>query len=570
MTGGEMTLVSQLEARFNAVSNPLPRDGIKTLSVPLESITNTLEFLKYESVPHYEMLFDLSAIDETDRSDELTVFYQLLSLSGNTDLRLKVSLPAKDPVLPSICGIWRSANWYERELYDMFGICVDNHPNLQRILMPEYWEGHPLRKEHPNRATEMPPYQLPEARYRAILASYRAEDYREPTNTHEEMILNIGPTHPGTHGLLRLVVRLEGEEIRDVRPDIGFHHRGAEKMAERQTFHSYIPYTDRIDYLSGVQNELPYLLAVEQLAGITAPERAQVIRVMLCELFRISSHLVWLASYSHDLGALAPPFYTFRDREYLFDVVEMITGGRMHPAFFRIGGVAEDLPEGWREALQGFLKRMPAAINEYQTLLTDNPIMRRRTRGIGTLSTAEAIDWGISGPNLRACGMAWDLRKCRPYSGYEQYDFDVPIATEGDCLARAEVRLEEIRQSIRIVEQAMQNIPCGPTLSDQARYAFAHKQATLQDIETLIHHFITVGQGMTFPSGESLFITEAPKGMNGYFVVSNGTAHPYRLRIRTPSFPHMQALAQLANGHLLADLIAILGSIDYVLADIDR
>lgn len=570
MTGGEMTLVSQLETRFNAVSSQLPRDGIKTLSVPLEHITQALEFLKYEAVPHYEMLFDLSAVDETERSDELTVFYQLLSLSGNTDLRIKVSLSAKDPVLPSICSVWRSANWYERELYDMFGIRVDNHPNLQRILMPEYWEGHPLRKEHPNRATEMPPYQLPEARYRAIMASYRAEDYREPANTSEEMTLNIGPTHPGTHGLLRLVVRLEGEEIRDVRPDIGFHHRGAEKMAERQTFHSYIPYTDRIDYLSGVQNELPYLLAVEQLAGITAPERAQVIRVMLCELFRISSHLVWLASYSHDLGALAPPFYTFRDREYLFDVIEMITGGRMHPAFFRIGGVAEDLPEGWHEALQEFLERMPAALNEYQALLTNNPIMRRRTRGIGTLSTAEAIDWGISGPNLRACGIAWDLRKRRPYSGYEQYDFEVPTATEGDCLARTEVRLEEIRQSIRIVEQAMQNMPCGPTLSDQARYAFARKDAALQDIETLIHHFITVGQGMTFPPGESLFITEAPKGMNGYFVVSNGTTHPYRLRIRTPSFPHMQALAPLATGHLLADLIAILGSIDYVLADIDR
>ena len=565
-----LQLTAQLQARFNAVSGELPHDKIETLSVPAERLTETLAFLKHEAEPRFEMLFDLSAIDEAGRGGGLTVFYQLLSLSGNTDLRLKVSLPEEAPILPSACAVWPAANWYERELYDMFGIHIDGHPDLRRILMPEYWEGHPLRKAHPNRATEMPPYRLPEARYRQILDSYRAEDYSEPGDDDEEMVLNIGPTHPGTHGLLRLVVRLAGEEIRDVRPDIGFHHRGAEKMAERHTYHTYIPYTDRIDYLAGVQNELPYVLAVEQLAGITVPQRAQVIRVMLCELFRVSSHLVWLASYAHDLGALAPPFYAFREREYLFDVIELITGGRMHPAFFRIGGVALDLPEGWREALQGFLKRMPPVIDEYEALLTRNPIFRARTRGIGVLSTAQAIDWGVSGPNLRACGLDWDLRKRRPYSGYEHYDFEVPTAAEGDALARAEVRLEEIRQSLRIVEQAMQNMPDGTILSADARYAFPRKEAALQDIETLIHHFISVGRGMSFPPGESLFITEAPKGMNGYFVVSDGSEQPYRLRIRTPSFPHVQTIPLLARSHLLADLIAILGSIDYVLADLDR
>lgn len=570
MADTDAKLMNQLTTRFDAVIDRLPCDSISTVSVAPEQIADTLKFLKYTATPRYEMLFDLSAIDDTERNSKLTVFYQLLSLSGNTDLRIKVHVPSNAPVLPSICSVWQCANWYERELYDMFGIYISDHPNLQRILMPEYWEGHPLRKEHPSRATEMAPYSLPEERYRTIMESYRAEDYHEPGSAEDEITLNIGPTHPGTHGLLRLVVRLEGETIRSVRPEIGFHHRGAEKMAERQTYHSYIPYTDRIDYLSGVQNELPYVLAIEQLAGIEVPERAQVMRVMLCELFRISSHLVWLASYSHDLGALAPPFYTFRDREYLFDVMEMITGGRMHPAFFRIGGVALDLPEGWNPALRAFLKRMPDAVDEYQALLTGNTIMRRRSRGIGIMSAQNAIDWGISGPNLRASGVDWDLRKRRPYSGYEHYDFDVPTATEGDSLARAELRLEEIRQSLRIVEQAMANMPEGPVLSDQARYAFARKAATLQDIETLIHHFITVGHGMTFPAGESLFITEAPKGMNGYYVVSNGTEHPHRLRIRTPSFPHMQALALLATGHFLADLFAILGSIDYILADIDR
>ncbi|MDV6344079.1 NADH dehydrogenase (quinone) subunit D [Nitrosomonas sp. Is37] len=566
----QRALTTQLQTQFNAIPSELPHDRINTLLIPAERLTETLTFLKHKAEPRFEMLFDLSAIDETERDGGLTVFYQLLSLSGNADLRLKVSLSAEAPVLPSVCTVWSAANWYERELYDMFGIHIDGHPDLRRILMPEYWEGHPLRKTHPNRATEMPPYQLPEARYRSIMESYRAEDYHEPGMSNEEMILNIGPTHPGTHGLLRLVVRLLGEEIRDVKPDIGFHHRGAEKMAERQTYHSYIPYTDRIDYLAGVQNELPYVLAVEQLAGITVPPRAQVIRVMLCELCRVASHLVWVASYAHDTGALAPPFYAFREREYLYDVMELITGGRMHPSFFRIGGVALDLPEGWHEAVQGFLKRMPAAIDEYQALLPNNPILRGRTRGIGVLSIAEAIDWGVSGPNLRACGLEWDLRKRRPYSGYEHYDFEIPTATEGDALARTEVRLEEMRQSLRIVEQAMQNMPAGPVLSAEARYAFPRKEATLQDIETLIHHFIAVSRGMRFPAGESLFVTEAPKGMNGYFVVSDGSENPYRLRIRTPSFPHIQALALLARGHLLADLIPILGSLDYVLADIDR
>jgi NADH dehydrogenase I, D subunit len=530
----------------------------------------TLAYLKHEARPRYEMLFDLSAIDECERQGGFTVFYHLFSLSANRFLRLLLSLPASRPRLPSACDIWPAANWYERELYDMFGIEAEGHPNLSRILMPPYWQGHPLRKEHPNRATDMPPYSLPEERYRRIMESYRAEDSTEAGEDANEMVLNIGPTHPGTHGLLRLVVRLDGEEIRDVRPDIGYHHRGAEKIAERLTYHAYIPYTDRVDYLTGVSHELPFVLAVERLAGIHVPERAQAIRVMLCELFRISSHLVWIASFGHDTGAMAPPFYAFREREYLFDVVELITGGRMHPEYFRIGGVALDLPRGWRETLATFLGRMPAAVDEYEALLTRNPIFRARTRGIGVLAKEQALDWGVSGPNLRATGLAWDVRKARPYSGYENYDFDIPVADTGDALARTEVRFEEIRQSLRIIQQAMDNMPGGPILSDEAPYAFPRKEKSLEDIETLIHHFIAVSEGIRFPAGDSMAVTECPRGMTAYFVVSNGGPSPYRLRIRTPSFAHVQALALMARGHLLADLIAILGSIDYILADLDR
>ncbi len=565
-----MSLSEELQSRFQAQATSLPKDAVETYHIPKDQLTPALRFLKHESDPAYDMLFDLSAVDEAARGDGLTVFYHLLSFSANRVLRLYVSLPAVQPIIPTACEIWPVANWYERELYDMFGVDIVGHPNLRRILMPDYWEGHPLRKDHPNRATEMEPYRLPDERYRRILESVQADDDTESGAGEGEMILNIGPNHPGTHGILRLIVQLEGEEIQDVRPDIGFHHRGAEKMAERQTYHTYIPYTDRIDYLAGAQNELPYVLAVEHLAGITAPPRAQVTRVMLCELFRIASHLVWIASFGHDVGAMAPPFFAFRERERLFDVVELITGGRMHPAFFRIGGVALDLPDGWREAVNNFIKRMPKAVEEYESLLTRNPIFRARTRGIGTLTTEQAIEWGVSGPNLRACGLPWDLRKIKPYSGYDEYDFDVPTAHEGDALARTEVRLAEIRQSLRIVEQAMARMPKGPILAKEARYALPRKDRALQDIETLIHHFIAVGWGMTFPPGESLFITEAPKGMNGYFVVSDGTPHPYRLRIRTPSFPHVQCVPIIARGHMLSDLIVILGSLDYVLADLDR
>jgi len=545
-------------------------DGIPVCTITSDQILDTLNHLRHEAEPCYEMLFDMSAIDESERGGGFTIFYHLFSTAAGQHLRLKVPLPTEKPCIPSATRIWPAANWYEREIYDMFGIKVSGHPNPTRILMPAYWEGYPLRKDHPNRATDMEPYSLPDEKYRRIMESYRAEDYTEAGEHDGDMVLNIGPTHPGTHGLLRLVVRLDGEEIRDVRPDIGFHHRGAEKIAERQTYHTYIPYTDRVDYLAGVSHELPYVLAVEQLACIQAPARAAAIRVLLCEIFRISSHLVWLASFGHDTGAMAPAFYAFRDREYLFDVVELMTGGRMHPSFFRIGGVSLDLPAGWQEALQSFLRRMPAAVDEYEALLTRNPIFRARTRGIGKLTTRQAIEWGVSGPNLRATGIALDLRRTQPYSGYENYDFDIPTASEGDALARTEVRFEEIRQSLRIIEQVAESMPEGPVLSEDARFSLPRKEYTLSDIETLIHHFIAVGEGMCFPAGESMFVTESPRGMTGYYVISDGTEHPYRLRIRTPSFAHLQVLPIMAKGHLLADLIAILGSLDYILSDLDR
>jgi NADH-quinone oxidoreductase subunit C/D len=440
--------------------------------------------------------------------------------------------------------------------------------------MPPTWSGHPLRKDHPARATEMGPFSMPEDRMdseqQALL--FRPQDWgmEHHGDGTDLLFLNLGPQHPGTHGLLRVILQLDGEEIRDAVLDIGYHHRGAEKMAERQTWHTYIPYTDRIDYFGGVMNNLAYVLAVEKLAGIEVPDRVKVIRVMMSELFRIQSHLVWYGTYAQDVGYLSPVFYTFTDRERVFGIIEAVCGGRMHPAWFRIGGLAQDLPRGWDRLVTDFLKYLPPRLAEYDKLVMQNSIFRGRTRGVGAYTLDEAIEWGVTGPGLRACGLEWDFRKKRPYSGYEHFDFDIPTATKGDCYDRGVVRVEEIRQSLRIVEQCVRNMPDGPYQADHPLATPPAKGRTLKDIETLITHFLGVSWGPVIPAGEAFVGIEATKGNNGYYLISDGGIHSYRTRIRTPSFPHLQMVPMMAKGMMIADLLAVLGSIDFILADLDR
>jgi len=543
-----------------------------TFQVAQDNLKAVLRYLKTEARPRFRRLDDLTAVDESARREreaypDVTLVYQLLSYDSAGRLRLKVPLNGREPATESITDIWPSANWYEREIFDLFGVRFRGHPNLRRLIMPHDWEGHPLRKDHPGRATDMPPYTLEQARHHQPLD---AGIYSRRENGQEQILLNMGPHHPSTHGLVRFIVSLHGEVITALDMDIGYHHRGVEKIGERQSWHQFIPYTDRVDYLSGVANNLSYLTAVETLADIKVPDRAQFIRVMLSELFRISNHLMFFGTMAMDVGAMTPPFYSITDREKIMDFVEFITGARLHPAWFRLGGVAADLPEGWKEAADTLVKHVRKRIPEYEALITGNPVFEARTRDVGHLSLEDAIDWGVTGPNLRACGLPWDLRKNIPYSAYDAFSFDIPSREEGDSYARYLIRTEEMKQSLRIVEQAASNMPPGRVVGEDYRYVVPEKEDTLNDIESLIHHFINVSRGPKIPRGEAYAATEAARGEQGYYVVSDGLNMAYRMRIRAPDFANVQAIPLMAVGGTVSDLIALIGSLDYILPDLDR
>ena len=576
-------ILQELRGRFGAAvgAAQASQDGIPTQWIERNAARNILRYLKLEAERPYRMLYDLTAIDERTRAhregqpaSDFTVIYHLLSFARNADIRLKVALAAGDLVLPTITDIWPSANWYEREIWDMFGIVFAGHPRLRRILLPPAWQGHPLHKDHPARATEMEPFRLPQEKEDAEQEALRfhPEEWgmQRVHDGTDFMFLNLGPNHPSAHGVFRIVLQLDGEEIIDAVPEIGFHHRGAEKMGERQSWHTYIPYTDRVDYLGGVMNNLPYVLAVEKLAGIEVPDRVKVIRVMMAEFSRIASNLVFYGTYAQDLGALSPVFFMFTDRERVFDIVEAICGGRMHPSWFRIGGVAQDLPQGWDKLVRDFLDYLPPRLDEYDRIALGNSILKARSRDVGSYTTEEAIEWGVTGPGLRASGFEWDFRKTRPYSGYENFEFDIPTGQHGDCYDRCAVRAEEIRQSLRIIEQCLDHMPEGSHKADHPLTTPPLKKHTLQDIETLIDHFLGVSWGPVIPPGEAFMGIEATKGSNGYYLISDGNTMAYRVRIRTPSFPHLQMIPLISRRLMISDLIAILGSIDFVMADVDR
>lgn len=389
-------------------------------------------------------------------------------------------------------------------------------------------------------------------------------------DAEEHLLLSMGPQHPSTHGVLRLLLELDGETVINMAPDIGFLHTGVEKTAESKTYTKALVLTDRLDYLSPMSNNLGYILAVEKLLGVEATPRAQVIRVILAELARISSHLVWLGTHALDLAAMSVFLYCFREREYILDVFEMVAGQRMMVSYFRPGGLWRDLPDEFEDAIRQFLDFMPARIADYEALTKNNPIWLDRTKGIGVVSAQEAVSWGMSGPSLRGSGVNWDLRRARPYCGYEQYEFDVPVETDGDVYARYLCRMEEMKQSLGIIRQAMDKLPKGPINIDDRKIVPPPRSELGSSMEAVIHHFKLWTEGFSVPVGYVYSSVESPRGEFACYLRSDGGPKPARCHFRTPSYVHLAALPFMSKRSFVADVVSIIGSIDIVLGEIDR
>jgi len=384
------------------------------------------------------------------------------------------------------------------------------------------------------------------------------------------MSLNFGPSHPSTHGVFRIVLDLDGEVITKARPEVGYLHRGDEKIAENMQYNQFVPYTDRLDYLAPLANNVAYALAVEKLMGWELPPRGKAIRVICCELARISAHLLGLGASSMDIGAISVFLYTFTEREKIYNLCELLTGARFTTSYTRVGGQVRDLPEKFPSQLRSFLDTFPIALNEINNLLTRNPIFIDRTRDIGVISREDAIAYGLTGPMLRGSGVEHDVRKSNPYLDYEKYDFEIPVGTIGDCYDRYLVRVEEIRQSLRIIRQAIDTIPDGPVNVVDGKSRLPEKEEVLKEMEQLIHHFIITTEGIDAPAGEVYFGAENPKGELGFYINSKGGGVPYRLKIRAPSFVNLSIVPKLLPGHMVSDVVAILGSIDMVFGECDR
>ncbi|HNT57647.1 MAG TPA: NADH dehydrogenase (quinone) subunit D [Syntrophales bacterium] len=384
------------------------------------------------------------------------------------------------------------------------------------------------------------------------------------------LTLNLGPQHPSTHGVLRVILELDGETVVDARPDIGFLHRGIEKLAESRTWNQCIVLTDRIDYLAAMSNNLAYVMAVEKLMGLDVPRRARYVRVALAELQRIASHLFWLGTHAHDMGAMTPLFYALREREVIMDIFESLAGSRLMPSFLRIGGLAADIDSGFVKSVLGFTESFSRRVDEYESLLTDNPIWKLRTRGVGILDGENCLRLGISGPMLRGGGVGWDIRKSHPYSGYEDFQFEIPVGMEGDVYDRYLVRVREMRESARIARQAVEGLPEGRWIADDPAAVFPPREDLKNNVAAMIRHFGLVMEGMKPPAGEVYQAIESPRGELGFYLVSDGGPRPLRFKVRPPSFVNLQGLVKMIRGRLLADVMAVIGALDIVLAEVDR
>jgi len=586
-----------MESLIKEIGKVIPEDAFKftfteneiSITTNKDWLLSLVRFLKNNPVKNFDYLSDICGVDYHEREERFEVVYHLSTSGDDSRIRIKVPLKASDPSVDSIVSIYPAADWFEREVYDMFGINFNGHPDLRRILMPEWWKGYPLRKDYPLGGEEVAFSFNKDTLHKQELPFKRVEEETEGPieltphgqiltelerlgikGTGGRIILNMGPQHPTTHGLLRLIIELEGERVVHIMPDIGYLHTGIEKSAEFLTYPQALTLTDRADYLSNLFNNLAYCMAVENLLDLEIPLRAQYIRVLLCELNRIASHLLAVGTLAYDLGAVSVLLYCFREREAILDIFEMLSGVRMMTSFITIGGLRDELPDGLIDKVKAILKVFPERIDEYEKMLTNNPIWLKRTKGVGVISGDDALKYGASGPVLRGSGIPRDLRKTSPYSSYEHFEFHVPVGENGDVYDRYMVRIEEMRQSLRIIEQVVNKLPDGPIKVDNRKVVLPPREELSESMESLIHHFLIASRGFPVPPGETYTAVESPRGELGYFIVSDGTERPYRCHIRGPSFANLMTIPVMSKGCYLADVVAIIGSIDPVLGDVDR
>lgn len=540
-------------------------------------LLEVLQFVKTDPAFSFDLLLDIAGVDYLKQNPPVSPFpkggspiprfavvYHLYSTRHLHRLRVKVYPPESDAHVPSAIHIWKSADWFEREAYDMMGIQFDGHPHLKRLLMWEGWEGHPLRKDYPYQKRQAIPTTAPD------LDEDNAIDLVSQDLDAKLMKLNMGPSHPAMHGALRVMVQLEGETIRKAACEIGYLHRCFEKHSEESFYQQIIPYSDRLNYVSSLMNNVGYCKTVEDLYGIEIPERAKYIRVIICELSRIMDHLVCVGTNLVDIGALTNFWYFFNARERIYQAIEKLTGARLTYSYTRIGGVSRDLPDGFAQDVMQELNDTEKAIKDVTGLVSRNRIFLDRTQNVAAISREDAIAHGFTGPCLRATGCDLDLRKAAPYYHYNDFDFDIPVGEVGDTYDRIMVRVEEMRQSMRIVDQALRKLPDGPIQNPDHRITLPGKDQVYHTIEGLMNHFKLIYEGLHPPKGEIYSATEAANGELGFYLISDGGPRPYRLKVRPPCFPIFSAYPALIEGGMIADAIACLGSLNIVAGELDR
>ncbi len=582
--------VQMLKDRFpQAVLQVSQFRGETTVTVRAAELLPIGRFLRDDPELAYDLCLFVSAVDRLDlgQSPRFVAVYQLYSLKHAQRLRLTVPLSGNPPTVDSVSSVWPAADWHEREAFDLFGIHFRDHPEPRRILLPHDWQGHPLRKDYPLGGE---PVQFTVNPDDPALADLGQQVMEAPTGESDVppwfsgrdeagnptyMTLNVGPQHPATHGVLRVVVELDGERMVNAAADIGHLHSGFEKTAEHRTYQQFATYPSRMDYVAGMSNDLGYILAVEKLLEAQVPPRASVIRVILLELQRLAAHLIWIGTQTLDLAGTIHALlqYAFREREMILDLFEMVCGARITTSYFTTGGLRWDVPPAFPGKVREFVDWFDKRLDEYEVMLTNNPVYRSRLEGIAVINAEQAIGLGCTGPLLRGCGVGYDVRKYAPYCGYGEYEFEVPTQPHGDAYSRYKVRVAEMRQSTRIIRQGLDKLARlgpGPVKDPNRKISLPPREELETSMEAVIHHFKLVTEGFLPPVGEVYSSLENPKGELGYYLVSDGGPKPYRLKIRGPSFSNISALRVMAPGSMFSDIVAMIGSIDITMGEVDR